>query len=124
MLNEILHIPLGQCMPHVRDCLLAGLVPMLRGSPGIGKSAAIHAVAAEQELLVIDARFAGYDPTDINGFPDLDREKGIATYYPLETFPLEEAILPINPATDRPYKGWLLFCDELNSAPPAVQAAS
>lgn len=124
MLDESLHIRLGEAIPHVKDCLLAGLVPMLRGSPAIGKSAVIHGVAAELDYLVIDARFAGYDPTDINGFPDLDRERGVAKYFPLETFPLDDQEIPVNPATGRPYAGWLLFCDELNSAPPSVQAAS
>lgn len=124
MLNDVLHITLGDVIPFVKDCLQAKLVPMLRGSPAIGKSAVIHAVAEDLNLCVIDARFAGYDPTDINGFPDLDREKGVASYYPLDTFPLEGQALPINKETGKAYAGWLLFCDELNSAPPAVQAAS
>lgn len=124
MLDATLHCLMGDVVPHVRDCLKAGLVPMLRGSPGISKSAVFHMIADEDELLVIDARFAGYDPTDINGFPDLDRETGIASYYPLDTFPLEDRELPMNPKTGRPYRGWLVLCDELTSAPGAVQAAS
>jgi hypothetical protein len=118
------HITLGEARGHVMDCLHCKKVPMLRGSPGLGKSAVIHQVAGDMNLLVIDARFAGYDPTDINGFPHLDVEKGIAQYYPLETFPLDNWDLPINPETGTSYAGWLLFADELNSAPPAVQAAS
>lgn len=122
--------PLGEIIPYVKDCLLANLVPMLRGSPGIGKSAAIHAVAEELNLCVIDMRFAGFDPTDLNGFPGLDQEKGIARYYPFETFPVEAynglpaTELPVNQKTGLPYAGWLLFADELTNAPMAVQAAS
>jgi len=118
------HITLSQAAPYVKDCFQAGLVPMLRGSPGLGKSAMTHAVAASMNLFIIDARFAGYDPTDINGFPSLDEVKGIAKYYPLETFPLDDWELPTNEKTGQPYAGWLLLMDEFNSAPPAVQAAS
>lgn len=118
-LDTSLHTPLGQAIPYIRNMLKAELVPMLWGSPGIGKSiAAIHEVAKELNLLLIDARFAGYDPTDLTGFPNIDFEKGISRYYPMETFPLDDWEIPAG------YSGWLVFCDELSSAPPAVQAAS
>lgn len=117
-LDEILHIPLGQAIPYVRRMLAAKLVPMLHGSPAIGKSAIMKAVAEAMNLFLIDARFAGFDPTDINGFPQIDKERGIAVYYPLETFPLDDWTIPEG------YSGWLVFCDELTTAPGAVQAAS
>jgi hypothetical protein len=121
---EAFEIPMGQAIQDVRDILQAGLVPMLRGSPGITKSAVIAEIAEELNLLMIDMRFAGFDPTDMNGFPGLDMEKGVARYYPLEGFPLEGDELPINPKTGQKYAGWLVFCDELTSAPEMVQAAS
>jgi len=124
MLDPILRVKLGESIEYVRDGILAGLVPFLQGSPAIGKSAAIHAVAAKLNLKVIDARFAGFDPTDMNGFPQIDEKANIARYYPLETFPLDDWELPVNPATGLQYDGWLIFCDELNSAIRAVQAAS
>lgn len=117
-LDTLLHVLLGDSVPYIKTMLQAQLVPMLHGSPAIGKSAAIHMVAKELNLMVIDARFAGYDPTDLNGFPSIDHEKGIAAYYPMETFPLDDWTVPEG------YSGWLVFCDELTSAPPAVQAAS
>lgn len=117
-------IPMGEAVQHVRDILLAGLVPMLRGSPGITKSAVIQEIADEMNLCLIDNRFAGFDPTDMNGFPGLDMAKGVARYYPLENFPLDTDELPINPKTGQQYAGWLVFCDELTSAPEMVQAAS
>lgn len=117
-LDEILHIPLGASVPFLKTMLQANLVPMLHGSPAIGKSAVIHMVAKALNLFVIDARFAGYDPTDLNGFPSIDVVKGVAAYYPMETFPLDDWTIPEG------YSGWLVFCDELTSAPPAVQAAS
>lgn len=124
MFKKEFHVTLSQAAVLVKESFLASVVPMLRGSPGIGKSAIIHWVAKEMNLLVIDARFAGYDPTDVNGFPGLVLEEGIAKYYPLETFPLEGQELPINPLTGIQYAGWVLFMDEFNSAPRAVQAAS
>lgn len=121
---EDFQIPMGEATSYVRDILAAGLVPMLRGSPGISKSAVIAEIAEEMNLLLVDNRFAGFDPTDMNGFPGLDMVAGVARYYPLENFPLDDAKLPINPKTNEPYAGWLLFCDELTSAPEMVQAAS
>lgn len=117
-------IPIGHAVQDIRDILEAGLVPMLRGSPGISKSAVIAEIADDMNLLLIDNRFAGFDPTDMNGFPGLDMVKGVARYYPLENFPLDTDELPINPKTNEPYAGWLVFCDELTSAPEMVQAAS
>lgn len=129
MLPNEFHVTLQQAEPMVEDCLDAGLVPILRGSPAMGKSALCAAIANRRNLLLIDERFAGYDPTDMNGFPDLDREKGIAFYFPLATFPLEGDPLPVKTrdAAGNPtsyYDGWLFLADELTSAVPAVQAAS
>lgn len=42
----------------------------------------------------------------------------------MDTFPVEGSSLPINPATGAVYSGWLLFLDELSSAPASVQAAA
>lgn len=46
--------------------LRAGLVPMLTGSPGEGKSSLIKDVAKEFNLKVIDVRLSQCDPTDLN----------------------------------------------------------
>lgn len=124
MLPAEYHVTLKQAQEMVEDCLDANLVPILRGSPALGKSAVGAAVAKKRRLKFLDERFAGYDPTDMNGFPDLDREKGIAKYFPLETFPLEGDPLPRDPETGEELEGWLFMADELTSAVGAVQAAS
>lgn len=113
-----------QAVSIVEDCMFTKLVPMLHGSPAIGKSSIIHQLAEKLNLLVIDARMAGFDPTDLQGFPTMDPAKGLATYLPMDTFPLVGRELPTNPKTGLPYVGWILFLDEFNSAPLAVQAAS
>jgi len=100
------------------DCIKSNLVCMLTGSPGVGKSALIHGIADEHNLQVIDVRLGQCDPSDLLGFPMVDKESGKADYMPMSTFPLESDPLPAGKA------GWLLFLDEMNSAPMAVQAAS
>lgn len=113
--------------------LKAGLVPMLHGSPGIGKSAIVHEIARANDLFLIDERLAQKDPTDLSGFPHI--LNGRSTYLPPMSIPLESDELPKmydskgNPVLDdkgnhKHYKGWLLFLDELNSAPQSVQVAA
>lgn len=103
---------------NLLDVLRAELVPMLCSSPGIGKSSIAHEIAKDAKLKVIDLRLSQCDPTDLNGFPTINKEKGKAGYVPMDTFPLEGDPIP------KGYNGWLLLMDELNSAPLAVQAAS
>lgn len=107
------------------DVLAAKLVPMVRSRPGEGKSAIIHQIAAENNLKVIDIRLGQCDPTDLNGFPQI--VNGKATYVPMDTFPLEGDPLPLLDETDPSkgtYNGWLLFFDELPTAPVALQACA
>ncbi|MGH1461264.1 MAG: AAA family ATPase [Neptuniibacter sp.] len=98
--------------------LQAKLVPMIHGSPGIGKSDIIKQIASEYNLQIIDKRLSQCDPTDLMGFPTVCKETGKAFYAPMNTFPLETDELPSGK------DGWLLFLDEINSAPKAVQAAA
>ena len=108
----------------LRIAIQAKVFAMIDGSPGIGKSACVWEIAEQYNLKLIDVRLAQCDPTDLNGFPHIFVEKNRAGYVPMETFPLEGDELPINPATGKRYQGWLIFFDELNSAPRGVQAAS
>ncbi len=138
-------ITLNQAAPMLKDYLLAGLVPILKGSPGLGKSAVIHALAKDLNLKVIDLRLAQCDPTDLLGFVKLEKDSNgnmRGGYAPMEMFPIENDPLPIKTpgikagtelpdgtivATDIPptfYSGWLLFLDEITSAKQSVQAAS
>ena len=102
----------------LENALRAKLVPFLRGSPGIGKSAIIHAIANKFNLKVIDLRLAQCDPTDLLGFPDIDRKTNKARYVPMSTFPVKGD----EPPED--YSGWLLFLDEFNSADRSTQKAA
>ena len=99
------------------DILAAGLVPMLHSSPGMGKSDLVRTIAKKFNLLVIDMRLSQMDPTDLNGFPTMNVDKTRSDYVPPMTIPLEGDPIPEG------YKGWILFLDEITSAPPGMQAA-
>lgn len=111
---------LSQASELIELYLQAKLVPMLKGSPGIGKSQAVYAIAKKYGLLLIDLRLSQCDPVDLMGFPQIsvttNGDRG--GYVPMTTFPIEGDPIPAG------YNGWLLFLDELNAAPTAVQAAA
>lgn len=96
----------------------AGLVAMIKGSPGIGKSAIVKAIAKDHNLKMIDLRLAQCDPTDLLGFPHINTEGTKASYVPMNTFPIEGDKIPNG------YDGWLLFLDEMNAADRGVQKAA
>jgi hypothetical protein len=109
-------VTIAQAVDLIKDTLKAGLTPMISGSPGIGKSDIVGAIADEYGLKLIDLRLSQCDPTDLSGFPQVSGDKG--TYLPMDIFPLEGEILP------KGFNGWLLFLDEFPSASRAVQAAA
>ncbi|WP_289101018.1 ATP-binding protein [uncultured Marinobacter sp.] len=117
-------VSLPDARQMIEQCLQARVTPFLKGSPGCGKSSLIHQIAEEYNLMVIDLRLATADPTDLNGFPDIDRQRRKAGYLPMDTFPVEGDELPINPKTGKPYSGWLIFLDELPLADKAVRKAA
>lgn len=91
--------------------LIENKVPtFLWGAPGIGKSSIVRQIAQEQKVEFIDLRLALMDPTDLKGIPFYDKESHTALWAP-------PAFLP------REGEG-VLFLDELNSAPPAVQSSA
>lgn len=108
-----------QAEKFIEQCLEAGLVPYIQGSPGTGKSAIVKKIARKWKLKLIDHRLSTSEPTDLTGLPNFDA-KGFAKYAPfLELFPLEGvSVVPDG------LGGWLIFFDELPSAPRSVQAAS
>ena len=82
----------------------------LWGAPGIGKSSIVKQIADERKVGFIDLRLALMDPTDLKGIPFYDKESHTALWAP-------PAFLP------RDGEG-ILFLDELNAAPPSVQASA
>lgn len=82
----------------------------LWGAPGIGKSSIVKQIAEDKGIGFIDLRLALMDPTDLKGIPFYDKESHTALWAP-------PAFLP------KSGEG-ILFLDELNSAPPSVQASA
>jgi len=93
-------------------------VPMIHGSPGIGKSDITQNLATQNKWKLIDMRLSQMDPTDLNGFPSLNADKTRSHYAPPAYIPLAGDPIPEG------CNGWLLFLDEITSAPPATQAAA
>lgn len=95
---------------HVLDALLTQRWPaFVWGPPGVGKSSIVHQLAKDRGLPVIDIRASLLDPTDLRGIPAI--ENGQAVWCPPSFLPT---------AKDRP---GVLFLDEINAAPPLVQAS-
>lgn len=115
MSNALLVNP-AEAKVLVEDTMKAGLVPLLKGSPGTSKSSIMARIAKENNLKLIDIRLAQIDEVELNGFPDLSGEK--ATYKQFDIFPTEGDAIPEG------YSGWLLFFDELTSADKIKQGAA
>jgi len=81
------------------------LSTMIWGPPGIGKSSIVAQTAQANALAYIDLRLSQLAPTDLRGLPVA--EDGVSRWYPPEFLPREG-------------RG-ILFLDELNLAPPAMQ---
>jgi hypothetical protein len=69
----VMKVKLTQAASMLPKYIRAKLVPMIHGSPGMGKSAIVHAIAAQYNLLVIDKRLAQEEPTDLKGYPNIMR---------------------------------------------------
>ena len=87
----------------------------LWGPPGIGKSEVVAEVAEELNGPVIDLRMAQMEPTDIRGIPYFNKDINKMDWAAPVDLPSEDF------AKQHPIV--VLFLDEMNSAPPAVQAA-
>lgn len=79
------------------------------GSPGIGKSSIVRQIAQRRAMPLVDIRASLLDPTDLRGIPMI--QDGTAVWCPPSFLPKK---------SDKP---GILFLDEINAAPPLVQAA-
>jgi hypothetical protein len=96
----------------IRKAIKVRRPTFLWGPPGIGKSDIVKQIGDELDREVIDVRLALWEPTDIKGIPYYNSDQGRMVWAP----PSE---LPTDPESTA-----IIFLDELNSAPPAVQAAA
>ena len=89
------------------------------GPPGIGKSELVESIVNSGELgnaTMIDMRLALLEPTDLRGYPFRNPETNSMEWSPPSDLPSEEFA--------KEFDNVVLFLDELNSAPPSVQAAA
>ena len=115
-LTENLTVTSQQAKPAVKAAMKANRPSFLWGPPGVGKSELVQQIAEDMgNCLVIDLRMAQMEPTDIRGIPFFNKELGVMDWAPPIELPSEELAAM--------YDKIILFLDEMNSAPPAVQAA-
>jgi hypothetical protein len=84
----------------------------LWGPPGIGKSDIVKQIGEDAGREVIDIRLPLWEPTDIKGIPYYNSDSKTMVWAPPSEMPQD------------PESTAIIFLDELNSAPPAVQAAA
>ena len=116
---ETLQVRPSDTRDIVQRAMLAERPIFLWGPPGIGKSELIQQIVDEGALgnaYMIDMRLALMEPTDLRGYPFRNPETNTMEWAP-------PADLPTQELADE-YDNIVVFLDELNSAPPSVQAAA
>jgi hypothetical protein len=98
----------AQIAQNLKTLIAIGQPAFIWGPPGVGKSQVVAQVARQEGLDLIDVRAVLLDPVDLRGLPHID-DHNRACWCPPDFLPVEG-------------RG-LLFLDELNAAPPLVQAA-
>ena len=96
----------------IRKALTTRRPVFLWGPPGIGKSDIVKQIGEDAGREVVDVRLALWEPTDIKGIPYYNADQGKMVWAPPAELPTDSDSTAI------------IFLDELNSAPPAVQAAA
>jgi len=91
----------------LRICIKAMQPTFIWGPPGVGKSQVVAQVAKEIGHKLTDIRTVLLDPVDLRGLPTV--ENGVAKWCPPDFLPKKGK--------------WIVLLDELNAAPPLVQAA-
>ena len=102
----------SQVITALKHCIQLQRPCMVWGAPGIGKSDIVKQIGDAQGREVIDIRLPLWEPTDIKGIPFYNSKSNLMEWAP----PIE---LPSDPKSTA-----ILFLDEINAAPPAVQAAA
>jgi hypothetical protein len=97
----------------VNQLIIQKLPVFIWGAPGIGKSSIVKEIARKNGLEFIDLRLSLLDPTDLKGIPFFDEQNREGVWAKPSFLPRE----------DDESQG-ILFLDEINTAPPAVQASA
>jgi hypothetical protein len=96
------------------ESLIDSKIPcFIWGEPGVGKSSLVSQIAKQKNMDFIDLRLSLLDPTDLRGIPFFNSEEKSAVWAKPEFFPKSCS-----------KEFGILFLDEINSAPPTIQAAA
>lgn len=107
----------SQVVNIVRRAIAAEQPIFIWGAPGIGKSEIVEGITYDLgNSYMIDLRLALMEPNDLRGYPFRNPETNTMEWAPPSDLPNQEL-------ADM-YDHVVLFLDELNSAPPSVQAAA
>jgi hypothetical protein len=109
-------LTINEIVPRLKRLAKVKLPGFLWAGPGIGKSSIINQLAKDMDGVCCDMRLSQMSPTDIIGIPYFDRESNTMRFAPPSRLPSAEFAAQ--------YPTVILFLDEMNSAPPAVQAAA
>lgn len=96
---------LPQAIEHHMNILLVS-------SPGIGKTSVVKEVTDGRQIEIIWKHPSVEDPTDLKGFGAIDRDTGVAKFYPFEDV---HSLMLAKKTT-------VLFMDDFGQAPASVQA--
>ena len=102
-----------QAHKRIMKCFKKQRPVFMWGPPGIGKSDLVQGITDDMGGHMVDMRMALMAPDEIRGIPFYNKEKGVMEWAPPEDLPRDKGDWPII----------VLFLDEMNSAPPSVQAA-
>ncbi len=97
----------------VEKLIIQKLPVFIWGAPGIGKSSIVKSIAKDKNLDFIDLRLSLLDPTDLKGIPFFDAKSNEGVW-------AKPSFLPKENDT----REGILFLDEINTAPPSVQASA
>ena len=99
---------------QIKELLQCGLPCILRGAPGIAKSAYLRSIAEENGRKAIDLRVAMMPPEDLVGIPKIQTNTDSFTYYPPHWAKMAE---------QNGGSGLMVILEEIHLAPPAMHAA-
>jgi hypothetical protein len=92
----------------IEKAILSGIPVLLWGSPGVGKTAYVYDLGRQNKLKVVGLVASLYEPADFAGYP----------------VPGKNTMKFLPPSWVKELReDGILFLDEINTAPPAVQAA-
>lgn len=116
-LENLMQVNTRQLKEQLTHVFASKLVPFVRSSPGVGKSAVYRYIADMFNLVLVDIRLSMYEPQDFSGLPFRDEDMTI--YAPTSLFPLDG-----RDQVPEGKDGWLILLDEFTHGSPEMMRAT